>query len=165
MASNMLIVSIGPSGAAGSILLARQGSRVLLVGCTTFSHDKTYAEYLSPTCIPLLAQFSVLDTPLTAAPQRLQSMRVIDQRGRSYWKHFIQDGQCPYGLALSRLVLDYLLVAQACREDVELYTDFWVRQPLLDCQRVCGGTSYIVQRCPLCRQSAELLSRTSLGIS
>jgi hypothetical protein len=137
----------------------------LSVDCTTFPHDKAYAEYLSPTCTPLLAQFSVLDATLTAAPQRLQGMRVIDHRSRSCWRHFIQDGQCLYGLALSRLGLDYLLVAQACREGVELHTGCWVRQPLLDCQRVCGGTSYIVQQCPLFRQSAELLSRTSSGIA
>jgi 2-polyprenyl-6-methoxyphenol hydroxylase-like FAD-dependent oxidoreductase len=126
MESNVLIVGAGPAGAAGSILLARQGSRILLVDCATFPHDKAYAEYLSPTCPPLLAQFGVLDATLTVAPQRLQGMRVIDHRGRSCWRHFIQDGQCLYGLALPRLVLDYLLVAQACREGVELHTGFWV---------------------------------------
>ncbi len=138
MEPDVLVVGAGPAGAAVSILLARQGYHVLLVDRATFPRDKACAEYLSPACTPLLAQLGVLDAILTAAPQRLQGMRVIDYRGRSCWGRFIQDGQCLYGLALPRLVLDHLLVEQACREGVELRTGFWVRQPLLDGQRVCG---------------------------
>jgi geranylgeranyl reductase family protein len=138
MEPDVLVVGAGPAGAAISILLARQGYRVLLVDRATFPRDKACAEYLSPACTPLLAQLGVLDTVLKAAPQRLQGMRVIDYRGRSCWGRFVQDGQCLYGLALPRLVLDHLLVEQARREGVELRTGFWVRQPLLDGQRVCG---------------------------
>jgi menaquinone-9 beta-reductase len=138
MEPDVLVVGAGPAGAAVSILLARQGYRVLLVDRATFPRDKPCAEYLSPACTPLLAQLGILNAILTATPQRLQGMRVIDYRGRSCWGRFIQDGQYLYGLALPRLVLDHLLVEQACREGVELRTDFWVRQPLLDGQRVCG---------------------------
>jgi geranylgeranyl reductase family protein len=138
MESDVLVVGAGPAGAAVSILLARQGYRVLLVDRATFPRDKACAEYLSPACTPLLAQLGVLDAILTTAPQRLRGMRVIDHQGRSCWGRFSQDGQCLYGLALPRLVLDHLLVEQACREGVELRTGFWVRQPLLDGQRVCG---------------------------
>jgi len=138
MEPDVLVVGAGPAGAAVSILLARQGYHVLLVDRATFPRDKACAEYLSPACTPLLAQLGVLDAILTAAPQRLQGMRVIDYRGRSCWGRFIQDGKCLYGLALPRLVLDHLLVEQACREGVELRTGFWVRRPLLDGQRVCG---------------------------
>jgi len=138
MEPDVLVVGAGPAGAAVSILLARQGYRVLLVDRATFPRDKACAEYLSPACTPFLAQLGVLDAILTAAPQRLQGMRLVDHRGRSCWGRFIQDGQCLYGLALPRLVLDHLLVEQACREGVELRTGFWVRQPLLDGQRVCG---------------------------
>jgi len=138
MEPDVLVVGAGPAGAAVSILLARQGYRVLLVDRATFPRDKACAEYLSPACTPFLAHLGVLDAILTAAPQRLQGMRLVDHRGRSCWGRFIQDGQCLYGLALPRLVLDHLLVEQACREGVELRTGFWVRQPLLDGQRVCG---------------------------
>lgn len=138
MEPDVLVVGAGPAGASVSILLARQGYRVLLVDRATFPRDKACAEYLSPACTPLLAQLGVLDAILTMAPQRLQGMRVIDHQGRSCWGRFIQDGQCLSGLALPRLILDHLLVEQARREGVELRTDFWVRQPLLDGQRVCG---------------------------
>ena len=138
MEADVLVVGAGPAGAAVSILLARQGYHVLLVDRATFPRDKACAEYLSPACTPLLARLGVLDAVLAASPQRLQGMRVTDHRGRSCWGRFIQDGQCLYGLALPRLVLDQLLVEQACREGVALRTGFWVRQPLLDGQRVEG---------------------------
>lgn len=140
MDADVLVVGAGPAGAAVSILLARQGYRVLLVDRATFPRAKACAEYLSPACTEFLAQLGVLDAVLAAAPQRLQGMRVTDHRGRSCWGRFVQDGQCLYGLALPRLVLDHLLVQQACREGVELRTGLWVRQPLLDGQRV-GGVS------------------------
>ena len=138
MDADVLVVGAGPAGAAVSILLARQGHRVLLVDRATFPRDKACAEYFSPACTEFLAQLGVLDAVLAAAPQRLQGMRVTDHRGRSCWGRFVQDGQCLYGLALPRLVLDHLLVQQACREGVELRTGLWVRQPLLDGQRVVG---------------------------
>jgi flavin-dependent dehydrogenase len=49
-------------------------------------------------------------------------------------------------LALPRLVLDHLLVQQACREGVELRTGLWVRQPLLEGRRVRGIQGVQAQR-------------------
>ena len=146
MEADVLVVGAGPAGAAVSILLARQGYRVLLVDRATFPRDKACAEYLSPACNQLLAQFGVFEAVLAASPQRLQGMRVTDHRGRSCWGRFVQHGQCLYGLALPRLVLDHLLVQQACREGVELRTGLWVRQPLLDGQRVGGIHGLHTQR-------------------
>ena len=114
MEADVLVVGAGPAGAAVSILLARQGYRVLLVDRATFPRDKACAEYLSPACNHLLAQLGVLEAVLAASPQRLQGMRVTDHRGRSCWGRFVHQGQCLYGLALPRLVLDHLLVQQAC---------------------------------------------------
>ena len=89
MEPDVLVVGAGPAGAAVSMLLARQGYRVLLVDRATFPRNKAYAEYLSSACTQLLAQLGVLDAILTAAPQRLQGMRVIDHQGRSCWGRFI----------------------------------------------------------------------------
>ena len=124
MEPDVLVVGPGPASAAVSILLACRDDRVLLVERATFPRAKACAEYLSQACTPLLAQLGVLDATLTAALQRLQGMRVIDHRGRSCWGRFIQDRQCLYGLALLRLVLDHLLVEQACRKGVALRTGF-----------------------------------------
>ena len=148
MEADVLVVGAGPAGAAVSILLARQGYHVLLVDRATFPRDKACAEYLSPACTPLLAQLGVLEAVLAASPQRLQGMRVTDYRGRSCWGRFVHDGQGLYGLALPRLVLDDLLVRQACREGVELRTGLWVRRPLLDGQRV-GGVHGLHTRQPV----------------
>lgn len=138
MEADVLVVGAGPAGAAVSILLARQGYRVLLVDRATFPRDKACAEYLSPACNQFLAQLGVLEAVLAASPQRLQGMRVTNHRGCSCWGRFVHHGQCLYGLALPRLVLDHLLVQQACREGVECRTGLWVRQPLLEGQRVSG---------------------------
>lgn len=146
MEADVLVVGAGPAGTAASILLARQGYRVLLVDRATFPRDKACAEYLSPACNPLLAQLGVLEAVLAASPQRLHGMRVTDYGGRSCWGRFVQQGQALYGLALPRLVLDQLLVQQACREGVELHTGLWVRQPLLDGQRVGGIQGVQAQR-------------------
>ena len=59
MEPDVLVVGAGPAGAAVSMLLARQGYRVLLVDRATFPRDKACAEYLSPACTPLLAQLGV----------------------------------------------------------------------------------------------------------
>jgi flavin-dependent dehydrogenase len=73
-------------------------------------------------------------------------MRVTDAGGRSCWGRFVQDGQPCQGLALPRLVLDHLLVQQACREGVELRTGLWVRQPVLEGQRVSGVSGQQTRR-------------------
>jgi len=146
MEADVLVVGAGPAGAAVSILLARQGYRILLVDRATFPRDKACAEYLSPACNQLLDHLGVLEAVLAASPQRLQGMRVTDYRGHSCWGRFVHHGQYLYGLALSRLVLDHLLVQQACREGVELRTGLWVRQPLLDGPRVVGIQGVQAQR-------------------
>src|ERR1700746_172474 len=56
MEPDVLVVGAGPAGAAVSILLTRQGYRVLLVDRATFPPDKACAEYLSPACTSLLTQ-------------------------------------------------------------------------------------------------------------
>lgn len=138
MDADVLIVGAGPAGAAASILLARQGYKVLLVDRATFPRDKACAEYLSPACTPLFAHLGVLDKILSTSPQRLQGMRIVDYHGQDCWGRFLQHGEALEGLALPRLLLDHLLVQQACQTGVELRTGFRVRQPLLSGQHVCG---------------------------
>ena len=131
MDADVLIVGAGPAGAAASILLARQGYKVLLVERATFPCDKACAEKFKLVYTPLLAHLGVLDKILSTSPQRLQGMRIVDYRGQDCWGRFLQHGEALEGLALPRLLLDHLLVQQACQTGVELRTGFWVRQPLV----------------------------------
>ena len=138
MTPDVIVVGAGPAGSAVSILLARQGYRVLLLDRATFPRDKPCAEYLSPSCSPILERLGVLEAVLAATPQHLQGMRITDHQGHSCVGRFIEDWRCLQGLALPRRVLDHLLVQAACSVWVELRTGFWVRQPLLVGKRVCG---------------------------
>ena len=138
MEPDVLVVGAGPAGAAVSILLARQGYRVVLLERETFPRDKACAEYLSPACSPLLKHLGVLEAVLHASPQRLQGMRITNHRGRSCWGRFLQEGQFLYGLALPRLVLDHLLVQQADQVGVEVCMGFWARQPIVRGKRIIG---------------------------
>jgi flavin-dependent dehydrogenase len=138
MTPEVVVVGAGPAGAAVSILLARQGHRVLLLDRAHFPRDKACAEYLSPACSALLDNLGVLDQVYATRPQRLQGMRVTDYQGRSCVGHFVHHGRPLHGLALPRYVLDYLLVQRAGAVGVELQTGCVVRQPLLKGQRVCG---------------------------
>jgi geranylgeranyl reductase family protein len=138
MTPDVVVVGAGPAGSAVSILLARQGYRVLLLDRATFPRDKACAEYLSPACSPILERLGVLPAVLATGPQQLQGMRVTDYRGRSCIGRFVQDGRYLQGLALPRRTLDYLLVQRACDLGVTLWSGCRVRQPLLIGPRVCG---------------------------
>jgi geranylgeranyl reductase family protein len=138
MTPEVVVVGAGPAGAAVSILLARQGHRVVLLDRAHFPRDKACAEYLSPACSALLADLGVLEPIQAAHPQRLQGMRIIDYQGRACVGHFVHHGQAMHGLALPRYVLDHLLVQQAGAAGVEIRTGYGVRQPLRCGRRICG---------------------------
>lgn len=116
-----VVVGAGPSGSAVALALARAGATVLLVDRARFPRDKPCSEYLSPAATPLLQR---LDPDLVPAiertePGRLYGMRIVGPDGRAAVGRFPRlPGSYrspPYGFAVSRTVLDTLLVRGAER--------------------------------------------------
>lgn len=123
---DVAIVGAGPAGSASAILLARQGYRVALIDKATFPRDKACAEYLSPAIEGILRRLNVLEQVEAAHPAHLLGFDIYSASGRSFRADFAgnrrPDGKpyYEYGLALSRQVLDHLLIQQARREGVEV---------------------------------------------
>lgn len=138
MNTEVLVVGAGPAGAAVSILLAQQGHEVTLVDRATFPRDKPCAEYLSPACSPILQRLGAFEAVMAARPQLLRGMRIVDHGARSCVGRFVRQGKPLCGLALPRLILDHLLVQQACRVGVSFHSGVYIRRPLQHGRRVCG---------------------------
>jgi flavin-dependent dehydrogenase len=136
--AEVVVVGAGPAGTAVSILLAQQGHEVMLVDRATFPRDKPCAEYLSPACSPILQRLGAFEAVMAACPQLLRGMRVVDHGRCACVGRFVWQGEPLCGLALPRLVLDHLLVQQACRVGVTFHAGLHVRRPLQDGSRVCG---------------------------
>ncbi len=123
---DVAIVGAGPAGSASAILLARQGYRVALIDKATFPRDKACAEYMSPAIEGILQRLGVLEQVEAAHPAHLLGFDIYSASGRSFRADFAgnrkPDGKpyYEYGLALSRQILDHLLVEQARREGVEV---------------------------------------------
>jgi flavin-dependent dehydrogenase len=124
--TDVAIVGAGPAGSASAILLARQGYRVALIDKATFPRDKACAEYMSPAIGDILERLGVLEPVEAAHPAHLRGFDIFSASGRSFRADFAgtrrPDGKpyYDYGLALSRQILDHLLVEQARREGVEV---------------------------------------------
>lgn len=123
---DVAIVGAGPAGSASAILLTRQGYRVALIDKATFPRDKACAEYMSPAIEGILQRLGVLEQVEAAHPAHLLGFDIYSAKGHSFRADFAgnrkPDGKpyYQYGLALSRQILDHLLIEQARREGAEV---------------------------------------------
>jgi geranylgeranyl reductase family protein len=113
--SDVIVVGAGPAGATLATLLARAGADVLLLDRATFPRAKPCAEYMSPGVVRLLHELGVAER-IEAAGARLRGfvvtaggacMRGTFGRARGW------EGAPPYGLGVTRTVMDAVLVETA----------------------------------------------------
>ena len=116
-----VVVGAGPAGSAVALTLARQGATVLLLDRARFPRDKPCSEYLSPAATPLLERLDpeIIPAIERAEPGRLYGMRIVAPDGRAAVGRFSRLPDIlpsrPYGFAVSRTVLDTLVLRGAER--------------------------------------------------
>jgi len=106
---DVLIVGAGPAGSVAATVLARAGVRVRLVDRASFPRDKLCGDTVNAGTLAILSRLR-LAAPVERHASRIDGMMVTGGRGASV------EGRYPadlYGLAISRRVLDELLLQEA----------------------------------------------------
>lgn len=113
-----MIVGAGPAGAQLAVRLARAGFEVVLLDRKRFPRRKPCGEFLSPECLPMLAEFGWLDPLARLGAREVRGMDLhgygVTARG-SYGPIGTARAPFDHGLAVRREVLDELAVRTASR--------------------------------------------------
>ncbi|MGH7522166.1 MAG: NAD(P)/FAD-dependent oxidoreductase [Gemmatimonadales bacterium] len=130
-----IVVGAGPAGSATALLLARAGSRVLLLDRARFPREKPCSEYLSPESTRVLGRLGedVLATVAAAAPAQLTGMKVVAPSGAAVVGRFET-----FSFALPRTRFDTILRASAEAAGAEVREGMKVEEVLYDDGAVGG---------------------------
>src|ERR1700694_1379913 len=115
-AYDVLVVGGGPAGSASACFFATQGKRVLLVDAARFPRRKACAEYISPGGVAILDRLGVAERiRAVGAGRRLRGMQIQAPGGECHMVEYCdkRGGRSHYGLSVSRLVLDSVLLDAA----------------------------------------------------
>ena len=119
-----LVIGGGPAGATAALLLAKAGWRVILVERSEFPRQKVCGEFLSATNLPLLDHLGIGDVFRTlAGPEVHEVALYLGTATIRAAMPSVRDARGKWGRALSREILDTILLNQAQNAGVE------VRQP------------------------------------
>jgi flavin-dependent dehydrogenase len=129
-----LVVGGGPAGSLTALLLARAGVRVRLVDREPFPRSKLCGDTLNPGALSLLRALGVAPA-IEAAAGRIAGMVVTGPGGARVAGDY---GAGLYGVAVSRRVLDSLLLDVARRAGVDVETGVRVTGAIWDSDRVSG---------------------------
>jgi menaquinone-9 beta-reductase len=139
--ADVIVVGAGPAGAATAIFLSEHGLAVRLVDRARFPRPKICGEYLSPEAPRLLDRLGALKA-VDAAASPLSGMRITAPDGRELIGRYHAIGRWrPYrehAMALSREVLDTILVDRVRALPVELSEGVRVTDVLVSGDRVLG---------------------------
>ena len=139
---DVIVVGAGPAGAATAILLAERGLDVLVVDRATFPRPKICGEYVSPEGARILDRLGALKAIDAAGAAPLVGMRITAPDGTALDARYRAIGSWrPYrehALALSRSVLDAILVDRLRALPVELREGVRVTDLTIDGDRVTG---------------------------
>jgi menaquinone-9 beta-reductase len=144
---DVLIAGAGPAGSIAAIRLARAGARVLLVDRARFPRDKLCGDTLNPGALRVLDRAG-LRTRVEAVSRPLDGMLITGNGGvhvRGTYGHGL------VARALTRRVLDQLLVDAAIAAGVQFQDGVRVEGPLVD----EGGGGAVVRGAILCRNGGR----------
>jgi geranylgeranyl reductase family protein len=141
-AADVVVVGAGPAGSATAALLAERGCRVVLLDRARFPRPKLCGEYLSPEGSRLLARLGVLPAVEAAGARPLRGMRLVAPDGTALVGDYPREGPWrgyrDHALAVSRLVLDPILVARAAELGATVREGVRVVDLLVERGRVAG---------------------------
>jgi geranylgeranyl reductase family protein len=133
--TDVVVVGAGPAGSIAALILARAGASVRLIDRARFPRDKLCGDTVNPGSLALLDRLELrADLRVSAIPVR--GMIVTGPNGASVV------GEYPKGLsgiALTRRVLDQVLVDSAIDNGVEFDAGLTVMRPVVsETARVTG---------------------------
>ena len=140
---DVLIAGAGPAGSMAAIRLARAGARVLLVDRARFPRDKLCGDTLNPGALRVLDRAG-LRARVEAVSRPLDGMLITGNGGVHVRGTY---GPGLVARALTRRVLDQLLVDAAIAAGVQFQDGVRVEGPLVD----EGGGRAVVRVAILCR--------------
>jgi flavin-dependent dehydrogenase len=122
---DVVVVGGGPAGSVTALLLAQAGFAVTLLERQPFPRAKPCGDCLSPAANRILQHVGVWDDVLRARPALLQGWQLRAPDGTTFGARFdeLAHLRVTGGIALSRDVLDTILLEHARRTGVQILTD------------------------------------------
>lgn len=130
-----VVVGAGPAGSATAARLARLGHRVLLLDRESFPRPKPCGECLSPAAVDALRRLDALDPVRAQAHAAILGWRIAPVDGLAFQGDFPAPQP---GIAISRQVLDQVLVEHACQSGAEVRTGVQVVDLVRQGEQVVG---------------------------
>jgi flavin-dependent dehydrogenase len=133
--TDVIVAGAGPAGAIAALVLARAGTRVMLIDRARFPRDKLCGDTVNPGALAILQRLGIESVTDGALP--VDGMIVTDPTGVRCSGVY---GEGRQGRALSRRRLDAALLAAASKAGACIAEGMLVQSPIFDGRRVAGLT-------------------------
>lgn len=160
---DVIVVGAGPAGSSLAARLGRRGFRVALLERKRFQRHKACGEFMSPECLPALADLGLADKLDELGARRVHGMRLCGHGASSAGRYVpIGSARAPvdHGYAVRRERFDAaLLDAARAHPSVEVFEGFGVDGILRGPSGVVEGVSVATPD----REARELRARFTIG--